>query len=149
MAIKVFRREREPRVHSLAARKRAPRSRCRRHRRLVELYLEELYMVKRKNKSSEKKQKDSRHPSFLLRGKSKSLSIGEFSLESLNSFKNLEYYETIVKSACSLFVVIAILIQIRFALFSVPPAMVDGLPSYRFYKGRFFKSAWTDIVIIA
>lgn len=85
----------------------------------------------------------------LLRGKQNYVSIGDFSLDSLCAFSSLGTYKNIVLAACSLFVVVAIMVQIRFALTTQPPAYVNKLPSYKFYKSRYLKSVWADIVIVA
>ncbi len=105
--------------------------------------------MKRSKKSSAKKFRDSRSPMSLLRNKTKGISIGEFSLDSLCAFSSLDSFKNIVLAACSLFVIVAIMVQIRFALTTQPPAFVDRLPSYKFYKSRYLKSVWADIVIVA
>lgn len=106
-------------------------------------------MVKRTNKSAAKKLRDSRSPMSLLRGKTKGLSIGEFSLEYINAFKTLGCFKNIILAVCSLFAVLAIMAQIRCAKSTLPPAAIDRSPSYKFYKSRFLKSVWADIVIVA
>lgn len=86
-------------------------------------------------------------PSSSFRGTNKGLSIGEFPLSSLLVFRELESYPSVVMAACGLAVTLGILIQIRSLRNDAPPSLVDRLPSYRFYKARFLKGAYTQGVV--
>lgn len=100
------------------------------------------------NLSSSPSKKRGPAPSSLLRNKPQGLSIGEYGIDCINVFSEFECFSGIVLRACGLFIIIGIMIQIRYARNDVPPALVDRLPSYKFYKARYLKSINSHAIVI-
>lgn len=108
-------------------------------------------MSKKRNNSNSSKsasKKKGQAPSSSLRKKPQGLAIGEYSIDVLNTFADFDCFSGIVLRTCGLFVVLAIMIQIRYAKNNTPPSMVDRLPSYRFYKARYLKSINCHAIVI-
>ena len=103
---------------------------------------------KKSNSSKSASKKRGSAPSSMLRKNPKCLSIGEYGIDKLNTFADFVCFPGIVLRACGLFTVLGIMIQIRHARNNVPPALVDRLPSFKFYKARYLKSINSRAVVI-
>jgi hypothetical protein len=108
-------------------------------------------MAARKRKSdsrSSEKKKGAPRSSVLQSKNPRGISIGEFEIDSINAFREFSFFNNLIIFTCGLIVIIAIMIQIRFARNNVPHSTVDRLPSYKFYKARYLKTTYTKSVVI-
>lgn len=85
-----------------------------------------------------------------MRNRQKGLSIGEFNLSHLNALSELdEIFPGIKLFAAVTMINILNMVQIRAALNTLPPALVDKSDSYKFYKARLNKKSPVQGLLIS